>query len=207
MVASVSADGLEIPKDLHVLPLRSAVLFPGAFIPFDVGRQRSVAAIDRAGSGLIAVVCQRDPNADFPDMQLYEVGCASKIVKVIKISEGKVSVIVQGLERIRITEIDRAGPSFVAAIECIRDPSDTDELLLRKAEILRDETKALMSSSPELPKQAATVLDGIVRPGRLADFIVANLDASVEDKQRALETFSLARRIDLALEYVRRSAS
>jgi ATP-dependent Lon protease len=194
---------LEIPEHLPVLSLRSNALLPGMLFPFEVGRERSLAAIDYASSGLMAVVCQRTATDDYPDNQLNAVGCAARILKVLKISEDTLSVIVQGLERITIIDLERG--SFLASIECVRDTSTVDELILRNAEILRTQSKLLFSRFPELPKDIARVLDSIEHPGRLADIVVGHLDVSFNDRQRSLEAFPLERRIALALEYVRRA--
>jgi ATP-dependent Lon protease len=136
-------------------------------------------------------------------MDLHNVGCVATITAVKREYE-KLSIIVRGLERIRIIRTDRSGPSFVAAVEYVRDPTDIDQLLLQKAKYLRDEAHALLSALPGLRSNAALTIERIEHPGRFADVLLANLALPTEEQQRALETFDLVQRIDIAIAQVRR---
>jgi len=199
---------VELPSELPVVPLRNAVQFPGSLIPLDIGRERSLVAVDRAvaAGGLVAGVTQVDQRDDGPEMKLYEVGCAMRIHKTIRLAKDNLAVIVQGLQRIRILAIDRSGECFVARVEAIAEPDGgADDLVMRKAAILKEEAKRLIARMPELPKEASGLVDSLVAPSQIADVLVSHLDLSVEEKQRVLETIALAPRLDLVLEHIRRA--
>src|SRR5688572_29471674 len=114
----------EVPPfgdDLPVLPIRNAVLFPGAVAPFDVGREKSVALVedvDNLPSPVIAIFAQRDPSTDDPVQEdLHRVGCAARVLKALKHSSGNYSLILQGLTRIRLEEVTQTGPYLRAKVK------------------------------------------------------------------------------------------
>jgi len=103
-------DVVQFGDVLPVLPIRNAVLFPGAVAPFDVGREKSVALVedvDNLPGPVIAIFAQRDPATDDPGYDdLYPVGCAARVLKALKHSSGNYSLILQGLVRIRLATMD-----------------------------------------------------------------------------------------------------
>src|ERR1700734_1506295 len=109
---------VQFGDELPVLPIRNAVLFPGAVAPFDVGREKSVALVedvDNLTAPVIAIFAQRDPSTDDPGKEdLHNVGCAARVLKALKHSSGNYSLILQGLERIRVDGMTRTGPGFKA---------------------------------------------------------------------------------------------
>src|SRR5436309_10027449 len=100
--------------ELPVLPIRNAVLFPGAVAPFDVGREKSVALVedvDNLTAPVIAIFAQRDPSTDDPSKEdLHNVGCAARVLKALKHSSGNYSLILQGLTRIRLDAVTQTAP-------------------------------------------------------------------------------------------------
>src|SRR6187551_569821 len=106
--------------ELPVLPIRNAVLFPGAVAPFDVGREKSVALVEdvhNLQSPVIAIFAQRDPSTDDPDDgDLYPVGCAARVLKALKHSSGNYSLILQGLTRIRLDQLTEKTPYLKAKV-------------------------------------------------------------------------------------------
>ena len=106
--------------ELAVLPIRNAVLFPGAVAPFDVGREKSVALVEdvhNLPSPVIAIFAQRDPSTDDPGADdLYPVGCAARVLKALKHSSGNYSLILQGLTRIRLDGLTQSSPYLKAKI-------------------------------------------------------------------------------------------
>src|SRR5262245_64842237 len=107
--------------ELPVLPIRNAVLFPGAVAPFDVGREKSVALVEdvhNLTSPVIAIFAQRDPSTDDPSADdLYPVGCAARVLKALKHSSGNYSLILQGLPRIRLDNLTQTATYLRAKIE------------------------------------------------------------------------------------------
>ena len=116
--------------ELPVLPIRNAVLFPGAVAPFDVGREKSVALvedIDNFPTPVIAIFAQRDPGTDDPgEGDLYPIGCAARVLKALKHSSGNYSLILQGLTRIRLDGVTGNAPYLKAKIRRIDEDTSPD---------------------------------------------------------------------------------
>src|SRR5580700_6671966 len=114
-------EAVNFGDELPVLPIRNAVLFPGAVAPFDVGREKSVALVedvDNLSSPVIAIFAQRDPSTDDPGAEdLHNVGCAARVLKALKHSSGNYSLILQGLVRIRLDSVTQTGPYIRAKIK------------------------------------------------------------------------------------------
>src|SRR5919107_3623148 len=114
---------VEIPDTLPILPLRNSVLFPGAIIPIDVGRRKSVRLVEDAIAKerpVIGIVTQRDARTEDPGPgDLYMVGCAARILKVIKLAKDNFSVILQGVSRIRLLEIGGSDPFMPSGVQAV----------------------------------------------------------------------------------------
>src|SRR5688572_2823654 len=125
-----SEDELKFGDELAVLPIRNAVLFPGAVAPFDVGREKSVALVEdvhNLPSPVIAIFAQRDPSTDDPaGDDLYPVGCAARVLKALKHSSGNYSLILQGLTRIRLENVTQTAPYMKARIVRVEGPPIED---------------------------------------------------------------------------------
>src|ERR1700729_3993413 len=121
---------VEIPEMLSILPLRNSVLFPGSIIPIDVGRRKSVRLVEEAISKerpVIGILTQRDARTEDPtEADMYQVGCAARILKVIKLAKDNFSVILQGTRRIRIAEYNQQEPFIIAPDQAIPDRTTTD---------------------------------------------------------------------------------
>lgn len=199
---------LRFGNELPVLPIRNAVLFPGAVAPFDVGREKSVAlveAVQNQSSSVIAIFAQRDPSTDDPGADdLYPVGCAARVLKSLKHSSGNYSLILQGLTRIRLEELTQAAPFLKARVERVEAPVVEDVEAEALAMSLRDVAKQVIQLMPELPREAGSLVDSIQAPGALADLVAANLDAPVEEKAQLIETVEVKERIRKVLRLLTR---
>ncbi|MEE9386696.1 MAG: endopeptidase La [Nannocystaceae bacterium] len=189
----------ELPEVIPVLPLRNSVLFPGSIIPIDVGRPKSVRLIEESIASerpIIGIVTQREAAVEDPDAQdLYEVGCAARILKVIKLAKDNYSVILQGVMRIRIDEVTVDDPFHQARVsEVVELPVGEDEGEALVANI-RETAKKLITLVPELPREAAALLDSVSEPGQVADLVIANLDIDTSEKQSVLEADVVADRL------------
>jgi ATP-dependent Lon protease len=206
--APPAEDELRFPDELPVLPIRNAVLFPGAVAPFDVGREKSVALVEEIhdqASPVIAIFAQRDPSTDEPGPQdLYPTGCAARVLKALKHSSGNYSLILQGLMRIRYQETTQQEPFIRARIQRVETAAVEDVEAEALAMSLRDVAKQVIQLMPELPREAASLIDSIQAPGALADLVAANLDAAVEDKAQLLETVDVKDRIRRVLRLLTR---
>ncbi|HHH29019.1 MAG TPA: endopeptidase La [Polyangiaceae bacterium] len=201
-------DDIEFGEELPILPIRNAVLFPGAVAPFDVGREKSVALVedvDNLDAPVIAIFAQRDPSTDDPDQSdLYPVGCAARVLKALKHSSGNYSLILQGLTRIRLERVQQTSPYLLAKVEKIQEPETEDVEAEALALSLRDIAKQLIQLMPELPREAGTLIDSIQAPGALADLVAANLDAPVDEKAHLIETLDVKERIRKVLRLLTR---
>lgn len=198
----------QIPDKVPILPLRNSVLFPGSIIPIDVGRRKSIRLIEEAVAKdmpYIGIVTQKDARTEDPAASdLYTVGCAARVLKVIKLAKDNFSVILQGMTRIQITEYVEADPFLMGHVREIPDIIAPDVELEAFVLNLRDVAKRVIKLMPELPKEALNLVDGITEPGALADLITSNLDIPIEEKQDVLETVDVKARMRKVLQFLSR---
>src|SRR6201995_3147236 len=201
-------DEVVFGDELPVLPIRNAVLFPGAVAPFDVGREKSVALVedvDNLPGPVIAIFAQRDPSTDDPGAaDLYPGGCAARVLKALKHSSGNYSLILQGLTRIKLDEVTKTAPYLKAKVKKLEEPGVDDDEAEALSMSLRDIAKQVIQLMPELPREAGSLIDSIQAPGALADLVAANLDAPVEEKAQLLETVDAKDRIRKVLRLLTR---
>ena len=203
-----SEEEVQFGDELPVLPIRNAVLFPGAVAPFDVGREKSVALVedlDSLSSPVIAIFAQKDPTTDDPgEGDLYPVGCAARVLKALKHSSGNYSLILQGITRIKLDGVTGQSPYLKAKIKRIEEDTGEDVEAEALSMSLRDIAKQVIHLMPELPREAASLIDSIQAPGALADLVAANLDAPVEEKAQLIETIDTKDRIRKVLRLLTR---
>jgi ATP-dependent Lon protease len=193
-------DAIKIPDVLPVLPLKDTVVFPYIIIPLSVGRDKSVLAVDRAlsESRVIMLVAQRDSALDNPgESDLFEIGTAAVIMRMLKLPDGRIRILVQGLARARVQHISQTEPYLQAKIERIDETRDElsaleIEALVRSVKESLDRVVNLGKSiSPEVMVIAANLED----PGRLADLASSNLDLKLSEAQAILETLEPIERL------------
>ena len=198
---------LSFGDELAVLPIRNAVLFPGAVAPFDVGREKSVALVedvDSFSSPVIAIFAQKDPATDDPGADdLHPVGCAARVLKALKHSSGNYSLILQGLSRIRLSEVSGTSPYLKAKVIKLEEAGVDDEAEALSMS-LRDIAKQVVQLMPTLPPEAGSLIDSIQSPGALADLVAAQLDGPVEEKAQLLEITDVKERIRRVLKLLTR---
>jgi len=192
-----------------VLPIRNAVLFPGAVAPFDVGREKSVALVEdleNLSQPVIAIFAQKDPNVDDPgEHDLYSVGAAARVLKSLKHSTGNYSLILQGLTRIKLDGIEQSSPYLKARVKkLVEQPVQDDVEAEALAMSLRDVAKQVIQLMPELPREAVSLIDSIQEPGALADLVSSQLDAPVDEKASLMSTVDVKERIRQVLKLLTR---
>src|SRR5512143_115098 len=201
-------DAVQFGDELPVLPIRNAVLFPGAVAPFDVGREKSVALVedvDNFPAPVIAIFAQKDPATDDPGADdLHQVGCAARVLKALKHSSGNYSLILQGLTRIKLEDVTQTAPYLKAKVKRLEETGVDDDEAEALSMSLRDIAKQVIQLMPELPREAGSLIDSIQAPGALADLVAANLDAPVEEKAQLLETVDAKERIRKVLRLLTR---
>jgi ATP-dependent Lon protease len=192
--------------ELAILPLREAVLFPQAVLPLAVARPASVRLVDEAvrGARTIGVVTQRDGNQEDPAAHdLHGFGTVAVIHRMLKQPDGTIRLVIQGLERFRITEFTQASPYFKARIERVGDalptPDDVEgQALARQILAL---FQRIVELSPMLSDELLAVVGQATDPGRMADLVAAVLPSlSVERKQGLLETPDVKSRLGTLVE-------
>ena len=199
---------VEIPEIISILPLRNSVLFPGSIIPIDVGRRKSVRLIEEAISKerpVIGILTQKDARTEDPgENDMYQTGCAARILKVIKLAKDNFSVILQGVARVKIQDYLAHDPFITARVSSVPDPQTADVELDALVMNLKDIAKRVIKLMPELPKEAGALVDSVSEPGPLADLITGNLELQVDEKQDILETFDLKTRMRKVLQFLSR---
>jgi len=196
-----------IPEELPVLTLRNTVLFPGSIVPLGIGRPKTVRLVEESikENGLVAVVAQRDPDVDDPvPADLYGMGCAARLVKLVKASKDNFSVVVQGLSRVRLSEYTHSVPYLKARITSVDEPPSNQVEVEALTMSLRKTAREVLRMIPELPPSAVELLERVDDAGVLADLIASNVEASVEEKQSVLETVDLVARMRRVLELLSR---
>ncbi len=192
-----------IPEDALILvPLRSAVLFPGVMSPVTIGRKSSIAAAQAAAKGERAVgfLLQRDPaqNDVGPD-DLRRVGTAGQIVRYMAGGEGAHHIVVQGEKRFRVIEFLEGWPFLVASVAWIPEATETGPEIEARFLQLKGKAVEAIHLLPHAPDELAGVVQGIESPAALADMVANLIDVSNEEKQAILETFELKPRLDRVL--------
>ena len=196
-----------IPDELPVLTLRNTVLFPGSIVPLGIGRPKTVRLVEEGikDNGLVAVVAQRDPDVDDPAPgDLYTIGCAARLVKLVKASKDNFSVVVQGLSRIEMADYTQSLPYLKAHIKAIDEDSASEVEVEALTMSLKKTAREVLRLIPELPPSAAELLERVDDAGVLADLIASNVDATVDEKQSVLETSELVSRMRRVLELLSR---
>ena len=187
------------PIELPLLPLRDVVVFPHMVIPLFVGRPRSIKALELAmeSGNNIMLVAQKSAGKDDPAPEdLYEIACAASILQMLKLPDGTVKVLVEGLQRARITQVQDAETHFMASVvEVPGDAGDAAETeALRRAVLGQFEQYVKLNK--KIPQEILTSLTGIDDAGRLADTIAAHLPLKLEQKQGMLETPQALERLE-----------
>jgi ATP-dependent Lon protease len=196
-----------LPDSLPILGLSDIVIFPGAVVPLLVETGPSLKLIDDivAGDRLFAAVLQRKPEIAEPMPEdLHEVGCVSRLSKMVKFPDGTARVLVEGLWRIHVSKYALPAPYLRASYELLRDETeDSIELqaMLRNAHKQFEEIARLSNALSDQVKISALNTE---HPGHFADLIAANLNLSLEDRQKLLETISVRERLQKLLPLLNR---
>jgi len=191
-----------LPDLLPVLPLKDTVVFPYIIVPLSIGRDKSVLAVDEAltANRIVMLTAQKDPEVEDPQQaDLYELGTAAVIMRMLKLPDGRIRILVQGLTRARIQHFSQTEPFLQARIERLDDtpaegPKLEVEALIRSVKDGLERVVQLGKGvSPEVVVIAANLEDG----GRLADLVASNMDLKTDEAQEILRTVSPVGRLEL----------
>jgi ATP-dependent Lon protease len=191
-------DKILVPTELPILPLRGTVLYPDLILPIMVGRKKSVKLIDDAmdSDRIIGIVTQKRSEIEDPkENDLYSVGVAALILRMIRELDGSQRVIVQGVSRIKIREYIQREPYFKVRSETIEEMNiqgvEVEALMMN----LKNLFQRAVELAPYLTSELGTMVGNIKSPPILADLIASNLNLSTTEKQGILETFDIRERL------------
>ena len=185
-----------------LLPLRDVVVYPQLVIPLFVGRDKSIKAIEKANNGdkQILLVAQKSANKDDPDVKdLFEIGTLATILQMLKLPDGTVKVLVEGIERIQLTKFFDSGDFWSAESKIIKSKETKDKKSIALMRTLFSQFDQYVKLNKKIPPELLTTLSSIEEPGRMADSIAANLNLKLADKQKLLECINVRERLDILL--------
>ncbi len=193
----------DIPETLPLLPVRDVVVFPYMILPLFVARDASVKAVDEAleRDQLIFLSTQQDPNIENPEAdELYEIGTIGMVMRQLKLPDGHLKVLVQGITRARITEYIRTKPYFEVKSDTIPESGEDYEMTVELEALMRNVREAsekILALRGLLSGDVMSILDSVEDPGRLADLVASNLRLKIPEAQEILESDDAVARLEL----------
>jgi len=187
----------EIPDTLPILPVRGTIVFPGTIIPLGIGRPSSRQLLEESltKSKIIGLAAQLDEEQEDPGFDgVYKTGTAAVALKLIRQQDETLTLIVHGLGRIRLDTPISTKPYLTAKVSRLREKPGRGQSFQATINQLRDLAMELIDLTPNAPEQARTVLMNIESPSGLIDYLSANLDVDIADKQRLLSELSISER-------------
>jgi ATP-dependent Lon protease len=198
---------IKIPDILPVLVLRDIVVFPYMIVPLYVGRTKSKKAVDSAlnTDRLILLLTQRDMNIEEPNEdQLYKFGTVALIVRMLKLPDGRMRVLVQGISRVKVRSLNDDGKTMQAEVVQLEDEEPASLTLEDKAMIknVRQKFEQAGKLGKSISNEILIIAENIEEPGKLADIIAANLELKIQDSQRILEETNSLKRLGKVYEFL-----
>ena len=193
-------------RDLPLVALRETVIFPEMIVPLQVGREKSVNALNAAvlEGGPIALVTQRQAEQeDIEDpSELYTIGTLAKIAQVVQLQDGTVRAIVQGQGRLRVVGFSATEPFLRATIEELPDESPDGLEVQALMRSVQAQIEQYVANGAPVPPEAAVAARNISEPGLLADMVAYSPDMSTEQRQEMLETIDVTERLKLVSNFL-----
>ena len=197
-----STESIPIPEILPVIPMRDLVLFPYTIVPLSVGREASLNAVNSAhtGDGLLLLLTQKDGSLENPGPDdLYDVGCVGQVMRMVKLPDGNLNALVQGLGRVKVDYFSRSEPFLEARVSPLSEP-DLDPLSPRleaTVRSIREGLEKVAALGRQVSPEVLLIAAGLEDPLRLADLISANLGLRTADAQAVLEAVDGRQRLEL----------
>ena len=214
MIADVEGDfydmfSSKMPENVPILAVRNLVLFPGVVSPILIGRDSSKILMQRADKNktIIGIVCQHDPDVEVPMQEdLYETGVYAKILKLMTLPNGNVTVIVQCFSRLHLKQITKVSPFLMGDVEQLTDiePDKRDREFKTAIEDLRSQVNEYVSMSDEIPDEASFAIKNITNDIMALNFVCSNLPFSVKEKIKLLEMESVKERLFNMMKIINR---
>ena len=187
------------------LPLRDIVIFPGMIVPLFVGRDKSIKALNEVmkTNKKIILVTQKNAEIDDPiEKDLYSVGCESKILQLLKLPDGTIKVLVEGIDRIKIIESKNDKELLMCSTEVIKDKIDSKEDLLSLSIAIIRKLEKLTNLSKKISSELFNNLKEQKNPSKIADLIAGQLNIPIFEKQKLLETIDLKTRLEKLMNHI-----
>ena len=203
-VALAESDAIEpmiqIPSELPALPLRDIVIYPFMIVPLFVSRDKSIKAVEEAlkENRMIVLVSQKDVNKEDPEQEdLYEVGTVAIIMRMLKLPDGRIRILIQGLSRTRVDSVTARGDYVKAKITPVSEPLAPENSLEVEALVrnVRGSMERAASLGKNISPEVLAIIANLDDAGRLADLSASNLELKVEDAQSVLNIFEPVQRL------------
>lgn len=194
-------------QTLPLMPLRGYVVFPYTIINLDVGRDKSIAAVNQAmvDDGMIVLAAQRDPRQDDPEAaNIHEIGTTAHIKQLLKLPGGTMRVLVEGIARVRISEFVADAPHFIVNVETIVDDETRDSEIDALMRTLVTQFEEYARQSKRIAPEVLANVSTITAPGRLADVVASHFSFSISEKQAILEQTDPRDRLEMLCTLVAR---
>ncbi len=201
MVTNNDGKNIEFKNILPLLPIRDLVVYPFMILPLFVGRESSILAVEHAlnkTDRLIFLSSQKDITAEYPTpAEIYQTGTIAMIMRMRKLPDGRIKILIQGLSKARINEYVQTEPFFQAKISKVEsiEPAQHDPSLEAFVRNVREQLEKIIAMGKVLSPDILMVLDDIQDPGRLADLVASNLNLPISEAQMILETLDSAERL------------
>ncbi|MCB0449179.1 MAG: endopeptidase La [Confluentibacter sp.] len=197
----------KLPETLPILSLRNTVLFPGVVIPITAGRDKSIRLINDANKGnkVIGVVAQKDESVENPSAkEIHEIGTVAKILRVLKMPDGNVTVIIQGKKRFKVAQVLTEEPYMNATIRPIPEarPAQKNKEFLAIIDSIKELALNIIKESPNIPSEASFAIKNIESDSFLINFVSSNMNLSVAEKQSLLQIDDLKKRALATLRFM-----
>ena len=195
----------QIPKELAVLPINDAVVFPLMMVPLLLNDPNLLRLADEAlaDQKIIGAFTQINPTDGKPSAEeIFDIGTAVHIQKMIRFPNGEMRLMGQGLTRIRIIEMTQDEPYMRARIEQIEEQDDDTDLLKAYIKTVTNSFSKVIDESESLPEELKIIINNIKEPGRIADVIAANMSIDLERKQSLLKEIDVLKRFKLLSDYL-----
>ncbi|MDJ0803946.1 MAG: LON peptidase substrate-binding domain-containing protein, partial [Desulfobacterales bacterium] len=198
-----------IPGTLPLMPVRDVVIFTDMLLPLFVGRKKSIRAVEESvgKDGLLFLATQKDPNTEDPQPdEIFKVGTVGRILRLLKLPDGRAKTLVQGICKARITRYVRKSGFYRVKLDTIDETpmEDVDieiEALMRN---VREYSEKILALRGELSSDVNTILESIDNPGKLADLVASNLKLKIEESQEILELVDPVERLKKVNELLSR---
>jgi ATP-dependent Lon protease len=198
-----------IPDTLPLISVRDIVIFTDMLLPLFIGREKSIRAVEEAveKDGYLFLTAQKDPNIENPNPdQIFTVGTVSKILRMLKLPDGRVKALVQGIEKARIVKYVSKRSIYRVKIEMIPDPPVEDiniemEALMRN---VIEHSEKILALRGEMNNDVGVILESVIDPGKLADLVASNLKLKIDESQILLELLDPVERLKKVNELLSR---